>query len=140
MLLQGQASFAPLAAIPFITIAQVIASAAMFAFYFRLQAVGGPVYLSQIGYVGAGVGLLSGTLLLGERYQMHDLGGGGGDCGWGRDDDEGAGEKRLHLLDSPSPGLLRKLSSPRGGEGEERRPRLSPLPRGERTVLRSEDR
>jgi drug/metabolite transporter (DMT)-like permease len=69
MLLQGHASFAPLAAIPFITIAQVIASAAMFAFYFRLQSVGGPVYLSQIGYVGAGVGLLSGTMLLGERYQ-----------------------------------------------------------------------
>ena len=70
MLIQGEASFAPLAAIPCITIAQVIASAAMFAFYFRLQAVGGPVYLSQIGYVGAGVGLLSGTLLLGERYQL----------------------------------------------------------------------
>ncbi len=69
MLFQGQASFAPLAAIPFITMAQVAASAAMFAFYFRLQAVGGPVYLSQIGYVGAGVGLLSGTMLLGERYQ-----------------------------------------------------------------------
>ena len=70
MLIQGQASFAPLAAIPFITLAQIAASAAMFAFYFRLQAVGGPVYLSQIGYVGAGVGLLSGTILLGERYQM----------------------------------------------------------------------
>lgn len=70
MLFQGQASFAPLAAIPFITMAQISASAAMFAFYFRLQAVGGPVYLSQIGYVGAGVGLLSGTMLLGERYQL----------------------------------------------------------------------
>ena len=70
MLLQGQVSFAPLAAIPAITLAQIAASAAMFAFYFRLQAVGGPVYLSQIGYVGAGVGLLSGTLLLGERYQL----------------------------------------------------------------------
>ena len=69
MLLQGGVSFAPLAAVPFITLAQIAASAAMFAFYFRLQAVGGPVYLSQIGYVGAGIGLLSGTLLLGERYQ-----------------------------------------------------------------------
>jgi drug/metabolite transporter (DMT)-like permease len=69
MLFQGQVSFAPLAVIPFITIAQIAAAAAMFAFYFRLQAVGGPVYLSQIGYVGAGVGLLSGTMLLGERYQ-----------------------------------------------------------------------
>ena len=32
----------------------------MFAFYFRLQAVGGPVYLSQIGYVGAAVALATG--------------------------------------------------------------------------------
>jgi drug/metabolite transporter (DMT)-like permease len=70
MLIQGQASPASLAAIPFITLAQIAASAAMFAFHFRLQAVGGPVYLSQIGYVGAGVGLLSGTMLLGERYQL----------------------------------------------------------------------
>jgi drug/metabolite transporter (DMT)-like permease len=69
MLMQGQASFAPLAVIPFITVAQVAASAAMFAFYFRLQAVGGPVYLSQISYVAAGVGLLSGTVM-GERYQL----------------------------------------------------------------------
>ena len=30
----------------------------MFVFFFRLQAVGGPVYLSQIGYVGAAVGLI----------------------------------------------------------------------------------
>jgi drug/metabolite transporter (DMT)-like permease len=40
----------------------------MLALFFRLQEVGGPVYLSQIGYVAAAVGLLSGTLLLGERY------------------------------------------------------------------------
>jgi very-short-patch-repair endonuclease len=37
---------------------------------------------------------------------------------------------------SPSPGLLRKPSSPRGGEAKE--VRLSPLPCGERTVSRSE--
>ena len=43
---------------------------AMFVFFFRLQAVGGPVYLSQIGYVGAAVGLFSGTLFLGERYAL----------------------------------------------------------------------
>ena len=41
----------------------------MFVFFFRLQVVGGPVYLSQIGYVGAAVGLISGTLFLGEHYQ-----------------------------------------------------------------------
>ena len=70
MLLKDQADFSVLAAIPVITFAQICASAAMFAFYFRLQSVGGPVYLSQIGYVGAGVGLISGTLFLGERYQL----------------------------------------------------------------------
>ncbi|MBL9104427.1 MAG: hypothetical protein JNL82_26010, partial [Myxococcales bacterium] len=44
------------------------ASAAMFVFFFRLQVVGGPVYLSQIGYVAAAVGLFAGTAFLGERY------------------------------------------------------------------------
>jgi drug/metabolite transporter (DMT)-like permease len=42
----------------------------MFVFFFRLQAVGGPVYLSQIGYVAAAVGLFSGTFFLGERYGL----------------------------------------------------------------------
>ena len=49
---------------------QIASASAMFVFFFRLQAVGGPVYLSQIGYVGAAVGLITGTLLLGERYQL----------------------------------------------------------------------
>lgn len=57
-----------LAELPALTTAQVVTSAAMFAFFFRLQAVGGPVYLSQIGYVAAAVGLLLGVLFLGERY------------------------------------------------------------------------
>jgi drug/metabolite transporter (DMT)-like permease len=47
---------------------QVACSALMFAVFFRLQVVGGPVYLSQIGYVAAAVGLGSGALLLGESY------------------------------------------------------------------------
>ena len=38
--------------------------------FFRLQSVGGPVYLSQIGYVGAAVGLVSGMLFLGEHYRL----------------------------------------------------------------------
>lgn len=53
---------------PLLVLAQVCASSAMFAFFFRLQAVGGPVYLSQIGYVAAAIGLISGTLFLGESY------------------------------------------------------------------------
>ncbi|MFD1792365.1 DMT family transporter [Ochrobactrum teleogrylli] len=53
---------------PWAATAQAIASAGMFALFFRLQAVGGPVYLSQIGYVAAALGLISGTLFLGEHY------------------------------------------------------------------------
>ena len=57
-----------LADLPLLTLAQVVSAASMFAFFFRLQAVGGPVYLSQIGYVAAAVGLVSGTFFLGETY------------------------------------------------------------------------
>lgn len=64
----GQGGSAGLLEVPLLVVVQVAVSAAMFAGFFRLQAVGGPVYLSQIGYVGAAVGLLAGVLLLGERY------------------------------------------------------------------------
>lgn len=53
-----------------LAIAQVIGSSAMFSIFFRLQQVGGPSYLSQIGYIAAGVALLAGTLFLDERYSM----------------------------------------------------------------------
>jgi drug/metabolite transporter (DMT)-like permease len=66
--LQGGGSLATLGSVPLVVVGQVASASAMFAFFFRLQAVGGPVYLSQIGYVGAAVGLVAGTLL-GERYQ-----------------------------------------------------------------------
>ena len=67
----GQAGELPmLAEMPLLTVAQVAAAAGMFVFFFRLQQVGGPVYLSQIGYVAAAVGLLSGTIFLGERYAL----------------------------------------------------------------------
>jgi drug/metabolite transporter (DMT)-like permease len=56
--------------VPGIALLQVAASAAMFALFFRLQVVGGPVTLSQIGTVGAAVGVIAGTLGLGERYAM----------------------------------------------------------------------
>lgn len=64
----GAADIAEIAVAPLVAVAQVASSAAMFALFFRLQAVGGPVYLSQIGYVAAAVGLLIGVGLLGERY------------------------------------------------------------------------
>jgi putative NADH-flavin reductase/drug/metabolite transporter (DMT)-like permease len=61
-------AFMLLSEIPILVVAQVAAASIMFAFFFRLQAVGGPVYLSQIGYVGAAVGLAAGVLFLGENY------------------------------------------------------------------------
>lgn len=63
-------SFATLAEVPWLVVMQVASAAAMFAVYFRLQAVGGPVYLSQIGYVAAAIGLGAGVLFLGEHYRL----------------------------------------------------------------------
>ncbi|RWI94290.1 DMT family transporter [Mesorhizobium sp.] len=68
--LLGWQAFAPLGGVPLVVAAQVASASAMFAFFFRLQAVGGPVYLSQIGYVAAAVGLFAGTIFLGEHYQL----------------------------------------------------------------------
>ncbi len=68
MLITGGLSLTALRAVPLLTLFQVAASSVMFLFFFRLQAVGGPVYLSQIGYVGAAVALISGVLFLGEHY------------------------------------------------------------------------
>jgi drug/metabolite transporter (DMT)-like permease len=70
LVLFGVGAFAPLASVPLVVVAQVASASAMFAFFFRLQAVGGPVYLSQIGYVAAAVGLFAGTIFLGEHYQL----------------------------------------------------------------------
>jgi drug/metabolite transporter (DMT)-like permease len=70
LLLEGGSSFGTLSGLPLLVIAQIASASAMFAFFFRLQAVGGPVYLSQIGYVAAAIGLIAGTVFLGERYQL----------------------------------------------------------------------
>jgi drug/metabolite transporter (DMT)-like permease len=42
----------------------------MFLMFFRLQQLGGPTYLSQIGYVAAVVGVATGVLFLGESYPV----------------------------------------------------------------------
>ena len=57
-----------LAGVPWLAAAQVAAAVLMFPLFFRLQALGGPVLLSQLGTVGAGVGVAVGAGLLGERY------------------------------------------------------------------------
>lgn len=53
---------------PGLLLVQIVLSSAMFVVFFRLQWVGGPTYLSQIGYVAAAVGLLLGVFFLGEHY------------------------------------------------------------------------
>ena len=53
-----------------ISLLAVLVSTAMFTVFFRLQKVGGPTYLSQIGYIGAAIALVSGTVFLSERYSL----------------------------------------------------------------------
>jgi drug/metabolite transporter (DMT)-like permease len=67
---EGRAGLADLARVPGLVIVQILVTAWMLALFFRLQRVGGPVYLSQIGYVAAAVALASGTLVLGESYPL----------------------------------------------------------------------
>ncbi|CAM2070121.1 DMT family transporter [Sulfidibacter corallicola] len=59
---------AELASSPLAALAQMAVAGATFPVFFRLQQRGGPVLLSQIGYVAAAVGLIAATLLLGEHY------------------------------------------------------------------------
>ncbi len=67
-LVQGTAPLADIARAPALALVQVIVAGLTFPAYFRLQKSGGPVMLSQIGYVSAAVGLVGATVILGERY------------------------------------------------------------------------
>ncbi len=58
----------PLLHAPGLMLAQLIVSTLMFLMFFRLQQIGGPTYLSQIGYVAAAVGLGLGVGFMGEAY------------------------------------------------------------------------
>lgn len=64
----GGLNLAPLATIPVLVVGQLAASTIMYLTFFRLQAVGGPTYLSQIGYLAAAVGVAAGVTFLDERY------------------------------------------------------------------------
>ena len=63
-------TFAPLYSMPMLLILQLVVSTCMFLMFFKLQQIGGPTYLSQIGYVAAAVGLVIGVTLLGEVYPL----------------------------------------------------------------------
>ena len=67
----GTIDLAPLAAIPGLVAVQLVVSTVMFLMFFRLQQVGGPTYLSQIGYVAAAVGVVIGVLYFREVYPPH---------------------------------------------------------------------
>ncbi len=64
----GTIDVMPLAQIPGLVAAQLVVSTIMFLMFFRLQQVGGPTYLSQIGYVAAAVGVVIGVSYFGETY------------------------------------------------------------------------
>ncbi|MFY0595977.1 MAG: DMT family transporter [Cognatishimia sp.] len=64
----GALPVAWVAEIPLVTGVQLISAALIFPAYFRLQHLGGPLLLSQTGYVAAATSLFSATLFLGERY------------------------------------------------------------------------
>ena len=68
LLMTGTVDIAPLYAHPGLVVAQLAVSTTMFVMFFQLQQIGGPTYLSQIGYVAAAVGAGIGILLLGETY------------------------------------------------------------------------
>jgi drug/metabolite transporter (DMT)-like permease len=50
--------------------AQAIATGVGYVFFFRLQQIGGPVYLSQISYVNTAVGVAFAVLLFGEHLSL----------------------------------------------------------------------
>ena len=64
----GTIDLSPLMAIPALIALQLTVSTVMFLMFFRLQQIGGPTYLSQIGYVAAAVGVVIGVFYLGETY------------------------------------------------------------------------
>lgn len=65
---KGSIPVRELAQAPVAALAQMLVAGIMFPVFFRLQQTGGPVFLSQIGYVAAAVGLIAATFLLDEHY------------------------------------------------------------------------
>lgn len=53
---------------PLAVTTQILVAGILFPVFFRLQQQGGPVLLSQIGYVAAAVGLIAATVFMGEQY------------------------------------------------------------------------
>jgi drug/metabolite transporter (DMT)-like permease len=64
----GGLDFSPFLTHPLLALLQCMVSTIMFSLFFRLQWIGGPTYLSQIGYVAAAVSFTIGVTFLGESY------------------------------------------------------------------------
>ncbi len=73
----GAVPLVQLTEVPWVTLVQLIAAALIFPAYFRLQKLGGPLLLSQTGYVAAAAGLFSGSVFLGEVYALSTWAGAG---------------------------------------------------------------
>lgn len=73
--LEGVEPFYALADAATLTLIQALLAGLTFPLYFRLQRHGGPVLLSQLGYVAAAVGMVMATVMLGERYGLFIWGG-----------------------------------------------------------------
>ncbi|QID18471.1 DMT family transporter [Nitrogeniibacter mangrovi] len=65
---RGGVPVAELAPVGGVALVQMAVAGLTFPVFFRLQQRGGPVLLSQIGYVAAAVGMIAATVFLGERY------------------------------------------------------------------------
>jgi drug/metabolite transporter (DMT)-like permease len=61
---------ATLSRAPALAALQAASNALQFLMFMRLQQAAGPVYVSQVGYVGTAVGLASGALVFGETYTI----------------------------------------------------------------------
>jgi drug/metabolite transporter (DMT)-like permease len=70
LMTSGTIDVQPLIKIPGLIASQLAVSTTMFLMFFRLQQIGGPTYLSQIGYVAAAVGLIIGVFYFGEIYSL----------------------------------------------------------------------
>lgn len=68
LVLRGPRAMLVLAEMPGLSALQAAISLAQFLVFFRLQWIGGPTYLSQIGYVAAAIGLGAGVMVLDETY------------------------------------------------------------------------
>lgn len=70
LVMRGTLPVNELAPVAGAALVQLLVSGMTFPVFFRLQQTGGPVLLSQIGYVAATVGLIAATVFLGEVYSL----------------------------------------------------------------------